>query len=287
MDQDTVLITPRSSRAIRIALLFLALLLGCSGSNDGQEARDQNAGPTDAVTGEPNQSLVHPDELFAYLDSPFLLTYLGIDQAIVLEVRVDKAVIGAAGTDEPLGEVYYTIQDGWHLKRENERMEFKPGQGWLIWEQESSVRYPNTTEWVKSDDGVLSLRISSDKSEYVSGETIEVVLELRNLSNTAVKAESVTYALGTYGNALSVQGPVELQYFGPWKEYHVPPSVILPGEITSDTTTLSVIHWHGLDAAGEYRLKCVYQSGDVTEDDGMWTGRIPSGSLKVNVKPKQ
>jgi hypothetical protein len=230
---------------------------------------------------------VHPDELLAYLESPFLLTYLGINQAIILEVEVDKVVVGAAGIDKPLGEAYYTIQDGWHLKRENERMEHKAGQGWLIWEKERAGGYPNATEWTKSDDGVLSLRISSDKPDYVSGEPIQVRVELRNLSNTAVKAESLAYALGTYGNALSVEGPVELQYFGPWKEYHVPPSVVLPGEIVSDTTTLSVAHWHGLDAAGEFKLECLYQSGDITADDAMWTGRIHSGSLKVNAKPEQ
>ena len=121
----------------------------------------------------------------------------------------------------------------------------------------------------------------------MSGETIEVRVELRNDSDSAVMAESIKYALGSYGNALFIEGPVELQYFGPWKEYYVPPSNIRPGEITSDTTTLSVVHWRGLEVVGEYRLNCVYQSGNITQDEGMWTGNIHSATLTVEVKSKK
>ncbi len=148
-------------------------------------------------------------------------------------------------------------------------------------------RYPNTTEWIASADGVLSLRLSSDKTEYVSGESIEVKLELRNDSDATVKAEALEYALGSYGNALTIEGPIELGYFGPWKEYYVPPSDMLPGEIISGTTTLSVVHWKGLDAIGEYRLKCVYQSGNITQVEGVWIGSIHSATLGLKVDRKR
>jgi hypothetical protein len=36
---------------------------------------------------------------------------------------------------EPIGELYYTIQDAWHLKADNETFEFVPGEGWIIAEQ--------------------------------------------------------------------------------------------------------------------------------------------------------
>ena len=43
--------------------------------------------------------------------------------------------LGNADSNEPIGEMFYTIQDGWHLKADNEIMEFVPGERWLIAEQ--------------------------------------------------------------------------------------------------------------------------------------------------------
>lgn len=151
---------------------------------------------------------------------------------------------------------------------------------------EGIIKYPNTTGWTESGDGVLSLRFSSGKTEYVAGETIEVRIELRNNSNSAVKVESVRYALGSYGNALAIEGPVELEYVGPWKEYYIPPSEIPPGAIISDTTTLSVVHWQGLDTAGKYKMNCRYHSGNPAQDRGLWNGSIDSATLEVKVKEK-
>jgi hypothetical protein len=70
-----------------------------------------------------------------YLKDVRLLKRLGVKNIKILEPHIDYVIIGTFDSDKPLGEVYYTIQDGWHLKNENERMEYKPGQGWLIWEQ--------------------------------------------------------------------------------------------------------------------------------------------------------
>jgi len=153
-----------------------------------------------------------------------------------------------------------------------------------IGHSDSATTHPNATEWTASDDGMLSLRLSSDKREYVSGENIEVTVELRNDSGLPLRVESLEYALGSYGNALSIEGPVELQYYGPWKESYEPPRDILPGEIISGTTTLSVVHWQGLDAAGAYRIQCTYHSGDITGDKGLWSGSIRSAELEVQVK---
>ena len=79
--------------------------------------------------------LVHTDELEAYLQDPRLLERLQVENLIVLDAEVDTASITIPSSTRSIGMVYYTIQDGWHLKNSNERMEHKSGKGWLIHEQ--------------------------------------------------------------------------------------------------------------------------------------------------------
>ena len=148
---------------------------------------------------------------------------------------------------------------------------------------ETVVSYPNQTEWTNSDDGVLSLRLSSDKEEYVSGESIEVKIELRDNSRSTVRVAALVYALGTYGNALSITGPGQIEYHGPYKELHAPPTAVSPGEIRQETTVLSLDNWKGLDARGDYTVSCTYHSGNTDQDDGLWYGTIRSGTVQFKI----
>lgn len=75
------------------------------------------------------------DELNSELADPRLLQKLGVESVSLLEVERFRVTIAEAGRSEPIGELYYTIQDGWHLKAENETFEFVPGEGWIIAEQ--------------------------------------------------------------------------------------------------------------------------------------------------------
>jgi hypothetical protein len=77
----------------------------------------------------------HPDELYAELADSRLLNKLGVEGVILLDVEPYRVTIAEIGTTEPIGELYYTIQDGWHLKAENEVLEFIAGEGWIIAEQ--------------------------------------------------------------------------------------------------------------------------------------------------------
>jgi hypothetical protein len=52
-----------------------------------------------------------------------------------LEVEQYRVTIAETGTVEAIGELYYTVQDGWHLKADNETFEFVPREGWIIAEQ--------------------------------------------------------------------------------------------------------------------------------------------------------
>jgi hypothetical protein len=58
-----------------------------------------------------------------------------VGRIILLETDAYRVTIGTPESTEPIGAMYYTIQDGWHLKAENERMEFITGRGWIIAEQ--------------------------------------------------------------------------------------------------------------------------------------------------------
>jgi hypothetical protein len=78
---------------------------------------------------------IHLDELNAELTDPRLLRRLGVEAVVLLEVERYRVTIAEIGSTEPLGELYYTIQDGWHLRADNEVFEFVPGEGWIISEQ--------------------------------------------------------------------------------------------------------------------------------------------------------
>jgi hypothetical protein len=88
-----------------------------------------------ATDGDEGQGPVHLDELNAELTDPRLLRKLGVEGVILLEAEPYRVIIAESGTVEPIGDLYYTIQDGWHLKAENETLEFLPGEGWIISEQ--------------------------------------------------------------------------------------------------------------------------------------------------------
>jgi hypothetical protein len=76
------------------------------------------------------------EELEHKLTDPRLLRKLGVSEIVIFESDKYWVLIGAPANDDPLGEMYYTIQDGWHLKADNEVMEFVRGKGWLIAEQD-------------------------------------------------------------------------------------------------------------------------------------------------------
>ena len=143
---------------------------------------------------------------------------------------------------------------------------------------------PHKTEWTDSNDGVLSLRLCSDKEEYVVGESIGIKIELRNNSEATLRVAAPAYALGTYGNALRVTGPGPVEYNGPYKEFYAPPVAVSPGEIGQETTVLSVGNWKGLDAEGDYTVSCTYHSSSVNPDEGLWSGTIRSGIIQFGIR---
>jgi hypothetical protein len=88
-----------------------------------------------ASRGAPHDVPVHRDELETELTDPRLLQRLGAESLVLLEVEAYRVTIARSGSDVPIGELYYTVQDGWHLKADNEVMDFVPGKGWVIAEQ--------------------------------------------------------------------------------------------------------------------------------------------------------
>jgi len=103
-----------------IILISVILVVGCS---------------SPSTDSDKDQSPVYMDELNAELTDPRLLRKLGVEGVVLLEVERYRVMIAETGTIEPIGELYYTIQDGWHLKAGNETFEFVTGEGWIIAEQ--------------------------------------------------------------------------------------------------------------------------------------------------------
>jgi hypothetical protein len=116
-------------RALLLTILWVATLYGCqrASSRPGAVAK-----PTKEGTKQP---IVHEKQLHGYLRDEGILRMLGVKELVILEAMVDRVMVGDKASGKKVGEVYYTVQDGWHLTRPNERMAHKPGEGWLIWEE--------------------------------------------------------------------------------------------------------------------------------------------------------
>ena len=103
-----------------LLLIVPVILIGCSTNDKPVELKDIP---------------IHQRELEEKLADSRLLRKLDVDEIVLLKVELYHVSIGNSITDDPIGEMFYTIQDGWHLKADNELMEFVPGKGWLIAEQ--------------------------------------------------------------------------------------------------------------------------------------------------------
>lgn len=101
-------------------LISVILITGCSST---PTIDDKDQGP------------VYLDELNTELTDPRLLRKLGVESVVLLELEQYRVTIAETGTVEAIGELYYTVQDGWHLKADNETFEFVPREGWIIAEQ--------------------------------------------------------------------------------------------------------------------------------------------------------
>jgi hypothetical protein len=109
--------------------LFLSVVLsGCRPSSNDALVR---AKPSDE---DARPVLVHEKELREYLSDERVLRMLNVKELVIVEADVDRVLVRDKASGKEVGEVYYTIQDRWHLKRSNERMEHRPGEGWLIGE---------------------------------------------------------------------------------------------------------------------------------------------------------
>ena len=115
------------------------------------------------------------DELQTYLTDPHLLNRLGVKKLKVVQSHGDWVTVGTDRSDAPLGDVYYTIQDGWHLKAENERMEHVPGKGWRIWEQSESPysdAYRGLTPLSDADAEKRAINLCRQRQSLMEGKVL-------------------------------------------------------------------------------------------------------------------
>ncbi|NIM99366.1 MAG: hypothetical protein GTO24_15215 [candidate division Zixibacteria bacterium] len=103
-----------------LTFILIILVSACAGSSFGED-----------VQGDP----VEIDELQAKLADQRLQSRLGVKEITILGTETYRVLLGTKGSDQPIDEMYYTIQDGWHLKADHKVMEFVRGKGWLISEQ--------------------------------------------------------------------------------------------------------------------------------------------------------
>jgi len=143
------------------------------------------------------------------------------------------------------------------------------------------------SEWATSEDGTLSLRLSSPWRPYARGRAFTFVAELRNDSGRSV---TVLRAFGDEPTAraggirmVGPKGPVE--YVGPKYDYmlgtasftKLPPGKTIQGEIR-----LRVDDYRTIDAPGKYQVSYSYGSGRYPRKPvpaDLWRGSIRSGTI--------
>lgn len=146
--------------------------------------------------------------------------------------------------------------------------------------------------WVKSDDGVLALRLTGGAGK--PEEPIQIIVSLRNRSDRPV---NVLRPCGDDYQARSVfvdlQGPKgKLKYTGDIPDYTLGKQAFVtlaPGDTISDPLAITVDNRQGSDAAGEYRITFTYEATPSNRTwaekqyglADLWTGRIRSLPITV------
>jgi RNA polymerase sigma factor (sigma-70 family) len=153
----------------------------------------------------------------------------------------------------------------------------------------------NDDLWVKSEDGVLALRVSAFVKTAAPGEPIELVARLRNLSDKPVnvlRPFGDDYAAGAAGVAIHGPGG-KLGYQGDPRDYTIGADAFVrlkPGESVRDSLKLNARDYAGFDKPGRYTITFTYSyKGNwdkVAEQGGLtrvWRGAIAGKSIPIEI----
>jgi len=143
------------------------------------------------------------------------------------------------------------------------------------------LKSTNKSDWSKSTDEVLALRISSNKLEYDIKENVIIKIELKNLSKKKIVIDNIRYTLPGCSDGIKItQGDNKVSYCGPLKDLLAPLQTIQPGEVLLETVELNVSYWKGFNKKGRYSISYTYSNyGTVPEEQ--WMGSISSKTIII------
>lgn len=149
------------------------------------------------------------------------------------------------------------------------------------YELEPNVVSAIRTQWVNSEDNVISLRLSSNKKEYKTEESILLKIELKNISTKAVRIENIVYTLPGVGDGILIAGPKKIHYYGEMQEIHAWPIPIEPDQIIEEKVTIDTKTWIGTNVKGEYLISYEFRSLPTNTDKDLWNGALKTNNLLI------
>lgn len=145
---------------------------------------------------------------------------------------------------------------------------------------QSPGRSPSTVQWVVSDDGLLSLRLSMVSQAVPTAEPIQVVAQLRNAGSSPI---TVLRPFGDWYVAEAIGMKIwdeerRIQYTGPNATYVIGAdafAVLDPGEIVEDRLDLSIDSFAGIRRREIYTVRYDYSY------DGQWDKAGAAGNSGI------
>jgi hypothetical protein len=116
----------------------------------------------------------------------------------------------------------------------------------------------NVAQWQISPDKTLSFRISTEKQKYRPSETVTVLAELKNNSDSNITVMPIQCAFGNVGDAIQIIGPQKVRYRGPFKSMPPPKKVVLAaGKVVTAEAAIDE-RYEGFGATGKYKISCSF-----------------------------
>ncbi len=150
------------------------------------------------------------------------------------------------------------------------------------------------SEWVKSDDGRLSVCLVVDKTTFSKNEPLIVRCAVRNNTDRPL---TILRPFGdpfyAHSTGLRIVGPDgEIQYRGPMKEYVLGTGSFhdLPAHsVIDETLELPKKYLPGLGVTGLYTIRYAYSSSGYPKKKprNLWEGKIETGKVHILVQEKR
>ena len=133
-------------------------------------------------------------------------------------------------------------------------------------------------QWVTSDNGDLSIRLSVKSPRIAAKENISLVAQIRNNGTSPVTVLRPFGELEAEGFYLKIWGKDgRIKYTGPQLDYDLDAKAFVTlgaGEIVTDTLEVSADNFAGIDQAGLYTLRFDYRY------DGTWDETVAREGVK-------